>query len=220
MENGIHCHSLQYLTEVWEEFSCHYLIPDSPPTALLDRVCRDCFSVTHQAWSHYLSRELRLTLTFSAGITLWRWKWGTSVSMRKLKKVNQWVVSLALLVDYVITACECTMGKGITRVLLLSSLLSVFVCLLAQKNTSLSPDPLNIFKLCKTVLSVLLFTRYTLQMLKTVCFEIVSQVCLLTIPCHVLMYNIRWPDSTWMIILVALLWQRCQKCSQWWKALI
>ena len=63
-------HSLQYLTEVWEEFSCHYLIPDSPPTALLDRVCRDCFSVTHQARSHYLSRELRLTLTFSAGITL------------------------------------------------------------------------------------------------------------------------------------------------------
>ena len=42
-------HSLQYFTEVWEEFSCHYLISDSPPTALLDRVCRDCFSVTHQA---------------------------------------------------------------------------------------------------------------------------------------------------------------------------
>ena len=37
-------HSLQYLAEVWEEFSCHYLVPDSPPTALLDRVRRGCFS--------------------------------------------------------------------------------------------------------------------------------------------------------------------------------
>ena len=39
-------HSLQYLAEVWEEFSCHYLGPKSPPTALLDRVCKGCFSVT------------------------------------------------------------------------------------------------------------------------------------------------------------------------------
>ena len=39
-------HSLLYLNEVWELFSSHYLVPDSPPTALLDRVCRDCFSVT------------------------------------------------------------------------------------------------------------------------------------------------------------------------------
>ena len=39
-------HSLQYLTEVWELFSSHYLVPDSPPTALLDRVRRGCFSVT------------------------------------------------------------------------------------------------------------------------------------------------------------------------------
>ena len=39
-------HSLQYLTEVWELFSYHYLVPDSPPTALLDRVRRGCFSVT------------------------------------------------------------------------------------------------------------------------------------------------------------------------------
>ena len=39
-------HSLQYLAEVWESFSSHYLVPDSPPTALLDRVERGCFSVT------------------------------------------------------------------------------------------------------------------------------------------------------------------------------
>ena len=39
-------HSLQYLAEVWESFSSHYLVPDSPPTALLDRVRKGCFSVT------------------------------------------------------------------------------------------------------------------------------------------------------------------------------
>lgn len=39
-------HSLQYLAEVWEEFSCHYLGPKSPPTALLDRVCKGCFAIT------------------------------------------------------------------------------------------------------------------------------------------------------------------------------
>ena len=39
-------HSLHYLTEVWKLFSSHYLVPDSPPTALLERVHRGCFSVT------------------------------------------------------------------------------------------------------------------------------------------------------------------------------
>ena len=39
-------HSLQYLAEVWEVFSCHYLIPDCPPTCVLDRVRKGCFSVT------------------------------------------------------------------------------------------------------------------------------------------------------------------------------
>ena len=39
-------HSLQYLTDVWESFSYHYLVPDSPPTALLDRVRRGCLSIT------------------------------------------------------------------------------------------------------------------------------------------------------------------------------
>ena len=39
-------HSLQYLAEVWEMFSSHYLMPDSPPTALIDRVRKGCFSIT------------------------------------------------------------------------------------------------------------------------------------------------------------------------------
>ena len=39
-------HSLQYLAKVWKLFSCHYLVPDSPPTALLDRVRKGCFSIT------------------------------------------------------------------------------------------------------------------------------------------------------------------------------
>ena len=39
-------HSLEYLAEVWKLFSCNYLVPDSPPTALLDRVRKGCFSVT------------------------------------------------------------------------------------------------------------------------------------------------------------------------------
>ena len=39
-------HSLDYLAEVWELFSAHYLVPDYPPTALLDRIRRGCFSVT------------------------------------------------------------------------------------------------------------------------------------------------------------------------------
>jgi len=39
-------HSLQHLTNVWEVFSDRYLVPDSPPTALLDRVRKGCVSVT------------------------------------------------------------------------------------------------------------------------------------------------------------------------------
>ena len=39
-------HSLQYLADVWEKFSAVYLMPDSPPTAMLDHVRRGCFSVT------------------------------------------------------------------------------------------------------------------------------------------------------------------------------
>ena len=39
-------HSLQHLIDVWEMFSDQYLVPDSPPTALLDCVRRGCLSVT------------------------------------------------------------------------------------------------------------------------------------------------------------------------------
>ena len=39
-------HSLQYLTDVWEMFSSHYLLPESPPTALLERVREGCVSIT------------------------------------------------------------------------------------------------------------------------------------------------------------------------------
>ena len=39
-------HSLQYLAEVWELFASHYLLPDSPPTALLNHVREGCLSVT------------------------------------------------------------------------------------------------------------------------------------------------------------------------------
>ena len=39
-------HSLKYLAEVWELFSIHYLVPESPPTALLDHIHRGCVSIT------------------------------------------------------------------------------------------------------------------------------------------------------------------------------
>jgi len=39
-------HSLQHLTNVWKMFSVQYLGPDSPPTALLDRVRKGCMLVT------------------------------------------------------------------------------------------------------------------------------------------------------------------------------
>ena len=38
-------HSLQHLMNVWEMFSDRYLVPDSPPTALLDRVRKGCVSI-------------------------------------------------------------------------------------------------------------------------------------------------------------------------------
>jgi len=39
-------HSLQHLIDVWELFSDQYLVPASPPTALLDCVRKGCVSVT------------------------------------------------------------------------------------------------------------------------------------------------------------------------------
>ena len=47
-------HSLRYLAEVWELFSSRYLMPDSPPTAVLDRVCEGCLSVTWLVPSHLI----------------------------------------------------------------------------------------------------------------------------------------------------------------------
>ena len=47
-------HSLQYLADMWKMFSCRYLMPDSPPTALLDRVRKGCFSVTWLLPSHLI----------------------------------------------------------------------------------------------------------------------------------------------------------------------
>ena len=52
-------HSLQYLTDVWELFSYHYLVPNRPPTALLDRVRRGCFTVTWLVPSHLISELVK-----------------------------------------------------------------------------------------------------------------------------------------------------------------
>ena len=55
-------HSLQYLAEVWELFSRRYLLPDSPPTALLDRVRRGCFVVTWLVPSGLISALIERTV--------------------------------------------------------------------------------------------------------------------------------------------------------------
>ena len=47
-------HSLHYLAEVWKLFSGRYLVPDSPPTALLDHICKGCFVVTWLVPSHLI----------------------------------------------------------------------------------------------------------------------------------------------------------------------
>ena len=47
-------HSLQYLAYVWELFSCHYLMPTSPPTALVNCIHKGCFSVTWLVPSHLI----------------------------------------------------------------------------------------------------------------------------------------------------------------------
>jgi len=52
-------HSLQYLTEVWELFSSHYLEPDTPPTALLDTVRKGCFLITWLVPSHLIKPLVR-----------------------------------------------------------------------------------------------------------------------------------------------------------------
>ena len=52
-------HSLQYLADVWESFSCHYLVPDSPPTALLDHILRGCFLISWLVPSHLIKPLIR-----------------------------------------------------------------------------------------------------------------------------------------------------------------
>ena len=59
--------SLQHLTDVWEMFSVRYLGPDSPPTALLDRVRTGCLSVTWLVPSYLipqLVKTAKVDITF------------------------------------------------------------------------------------------------------------------------------------------------------------
>ena len=54
-----HCR-LHYLANVWEAFSYHYLMPDSPPTALLNLNSKGCVFISglfHQTWFHSLRRQ-------------------------------------------------------------------------------------------------------------------------------------------------------------------
>jgi len=51
--------TLRYLTDVWEMFSDRYLLPDSPPSALLDRVRSGCVSVVWLIPSHLIPQLLK-----------------------------------------------------------------------------------------------------------------------------------------------------------------
>ena len=60
-------HSLQHLTNVWEMFSDQYLVPDTPPTALLDRVRKGCVSVTWLVPAYLISQlieRVKIDVTF------------------------------------------------------------------------------------------------------------------------------------------------------------
>ena len=59
MKTDFDDHSLHYLNEVWEMFSDRYLLPDSPPTALLDRVRRGCVSVVWLVPSYLIPQLLK-----------------------------------------------------------------------------------------------------------------------------------------------------------------
>ena len=52
-------HTLHYLADVWEMFSDHYLFPDPPPTALLNRVHRGCISVVWLVPSYLIPQLLK-----------------------------------------------------------------------------------------------------------------------------------------------------------------
>ena len=110
-------HSLQYLSEVWELFSSHYLMPDSPPTALLHRVYEGCFSVTWLVPSGLIPRLIKRTKSdatfyqqhcilrvtvgdeciYEEENTLVSYLWGTLVVI--LKSQNQLTQSIDVLVD-------------------------------------------------------------------------------------------------------------------------
>ena len=51
--------TLRYLTEVWKMFSDRYLLPDSPPSALLDRVRSGCVSVVWLIPSYLIPQLLK-----------------------------------------------------------------------------------------------------------------------------------------------------------------
>ena len=59
MKTDFDDHCLHYLTEVWKMFSDRYLLPDSPPTALLDHVRRGCVSVVWLVPSYLISQLLK-----------------------------------------------------------------------------------------------------------------------------------------------------------------
>ena len=52
-------HTLQYLAEVWEMFSCRYLLPDSPPTALIDHIREGCVSITWLVPTHMIPQLIK-----------------------------------------------------------------------------------------------------------------------------------------------------------------
>jgi len=60
-------HSLQHLKNVWQMFSCRYLRPHSPPTALIDRVRKGCVSVTWLVPSfliQQLIKQVKIDISF------------------------------------------------------------------------------------------------------------------------------------------------------------
>ena len=59
-KTGFVDHSLQHFIDVWEQFSDKYLMPESPPTALLDRVRKGCVSVTWLVPSYLIPQLVRV----------------------------------------------------------------------------------------------------------------------------------------------------------------
>ena len=60
-------HTSYYLAEVWRVFSCCYIVPDSPPSSLLDHVCKGCFAVIWLVPSHLipdLIKRIQIDNTF------------------------------------------------------------------------------------------------------------------------------------------------------------